>query len=332
MRRNFSLSPVQRADARAALALLSPVGMTLEQAARIALGKKGPTPNVTVAQVATDFLRLKLTEKCRPATFEWYEERLNHVADAFGERVIDSVTRGEFRAWLEQSSGGAASRAGTARAARALWRYALRQDPPLVNQVVTDGLEFAAAGNGAEGSRKFLPVAKAKALLENSGPAERSAVALMLFAGVRPEEVAGDRKERLRWEHVNSAERILRIPGEIAKTGATRIIEQLPEALWAWLTPGRPEEPVSPVSRRSLIEHGKAAARLKTWPQDCLRHSFATYAMALLNEPGRISVWLGHQGNPTMLYRHYRGLATRAQAEAFFALRPTPGAGPTPSP
>jgi integrase len=324
MRINFALTPVQRADARAALALLQPVGMTLEQAARIALGKKAPTPNVTVAQVATDFLRLKLTEQCRPATFEWYDERIAHVCDAFGERVIDSITRGEFRTWLDQSSKGAASRAATARAARALWRYALQQDPPLVNQVVTDGLEFKAAGNGFDGSKKFLPVAKAKALLENLPPAERSAVAIMLFAGIRPEEVAGEGKDWLRWEHVNAAERIIRIPGEIAKTKQTRILENLPEALWAWLTPGAAEKTVAPVGRRTLIEHGKLAAKLTTWPQDCLRHSFATYAMALLNEPGRISVWLGHNGNPSMLFRHYRGLATKAEAEKFFALRPHP--------
>jgi len=58
------------------------------------------------------------------------------------------------------------------------------------------------------------------------------------------------------------------------------------------------------------------------WPQDCLRHSFATYAVALTNNPGQVAIWLGHNGNPTMLYRHYRGLTTKAEADKFFALRP----------
>jgi integrase len=322
MRNQFSLSPLQRQDARAALAILAPVGLTLEQAARLALGKKAPTPKATVAELADQFLRSRLAGQCRPSTYEWYEERINIIADHWGERQIDTVTRGEFKTWLEGSSTGNAARAATARAARALWRYALQQDPPMVNQVVTEGLTFKAGANGAEGSMKVLSVAQCRQILTKIEPAYRSAVALMLFAGIRPEEVAGDGKAALLWESVNTKEKILRIPGEISKTGQTRILEGLPEALWAWLSPRKPEQSVAVATRRTTSEHAKAAAGFKIWPQDCLRHTFATYAVALLNEPGRVSLWLGHNGNPTMLYRHYRGLASKADAEKFFALRP----------
>lgn len=322
MRNQFSLSPTQRQDARVALALLAPVGLTLEQAARLALGKKAPTPKATVAELADQFLRSRLAGQCRPATFAWYEERVNIIADHYGDRQIDAITRGEFKIWLEGSSTGAAARAATARAARALWRYALQQDPPLVNQVVTEGLTFKAGTNGAEGSTKVLSVAQCRQILTKIESAYRSAVALMLFAGIRPEEVAGDGKAALRWESVNMTEKILRIPGEISKTGQTRILENLPEALWAWLSPRRPEEAVAIATRRTTVEKAKAAAGFRIWPQDCLRHTFATYAVALTNEPGRVSLWLGHNGSTTMLHRHYRGLASKAEAEKFFALRP----------
>jgi len=322
MRHQFSLSPLQRQDARAALAILAPVGLTLEQAARLALGKKAPTPKTIVAEVADLFLRSRLAGQCRPSTFEWYEERINLIADHWGERLIDSITRGEFKSWIEGSSTGNAAKAATARAARALWRYALHQDPPLVNQVVTEGLVFKAGANGAEGSTKVLSVAQCRQIMTKIEPAYRSAVALMLFAGIRPEEVMGDGKAALLWEHVNTAEQIVRIPGEISKTGQTRILEGLPDALWAWLTPRGPADSVGVATRRTTVEHAKTAANFKLWPQDCLRHTFATYAVALLNEPGRVSLWLGHNGSPTMLYRHYRGLASKADAEKFFALRP----------
>lgn len=322
MRSNFTLTFAQRQDARAAIRLLEPLGLTLEQAARLAIGKTAPTPETTVAKVCDLFLRAKLGEKCRPSTLRWYEERISVVEAGLGDRMIDSVTRGEFKAWLEGTSDGHAARAATARAARALWRFALQQDPPLVNQVVTEGLEFAASPNGAEGSKKFLSVAQCKALLKNLEPAYRDAVVLMLFAGIRPEEIAGDGKEWLRWEHVQTKERLIRIPGEISKTGQTRVLEGLPDAVWSWLRPGKDKDPIAPTTRRTIIIHCRDATGLTAWPQDCLRHSFATYAVAATSNPGQVSLWLGHNGSPTMLYRHYRGLATKADAEKFFALAP----------
>lgn len=53
-----------------------------------------------------------------------------------------------------------------------------------------------------------------------------------------------------------------------------------------------------------------------------MRHTFATYATAYTEDAAKVSLWLGHEGKPQMLHRHYRGLTTKAQAEAFFALRP----------
>ena len=120
-----------------------------------------------------------------------------------------------------------------------------------MNQVVTEGLQFKAAGNGSEGSTKVLTVAQCRQIMTKIEPAYRSAVALMLFAGIRPEEVAGDGKTPLLWESVNVAEKILRIPGELSKTGQTRILENLPDALWAWLSPRAANQSVAVATRRT---------------------------------------------------------------------------------
>ena len=67
--------------------------------------------------------------------------------------------------------------------------------------------------------------------------------------------------------------------------------------------------------------HAQAKA-IRPWPHDVTRHSFASYAVALTADPGKVALWLGHQGNPTMLHRHYRGLARKADAEKYFAIKP----------
>jgi integrase len=167
-----------------------------------------------------------------------------------------------------------------------------------------------------------LPVDECQKILAGAGR-YRSALALALFAGLRPDEIAGRGKPWMRWEHVDITERIVRVPAEIAKTRTARILEQLPAALWTWLQPGQGD--ISP-GRSRQIAH--LCARLagygpgRPWTHDALRHTFATYAVAETADPGRVALWLGHEGNPTMLYRHYRGLTKKTEADKFWALRP----------
>lgn len=121
-----------------------------------------------------------------------------------------------------------------------------------------------------------------------------------------------------------NAERIVRVPIECAKTGVGRIIEGLPDALWHWLDAYPPAgDFASVVSAAKAADRARRLAGMDEWPHDAIRHTFATYAVAFTGDAARVSLWLGHEGNASLIHRHYRGLATKAQAEAFFALRPS---------
>lgn len=324
---NFAFTPEQKADARAALSILAGVA-TLETAARAYLAGKRTVTRKPVEEAADAFLRSRITEGVRRATSDWYDERLRYVVDRFGATLMDDVTRAEFRAWMNGLPHGASSKAGTARAARALWRWAIQHEPPLAVIDVTVGCNFKVSSRNAEGSTKVLTVQQCEAILGGVPADHRAAVALMLFGGVRPEEVAGEGgKPWIRWEHVNTAERILRVPAECSKIGATRVLEDLPETLWRWLpSPGALTDDVAKIQRRSVLEHIKRAAgfggKAAPWPQDALRHTFASYAVGAFNDAGKVAHWLGHNGNPTMLHRFYRGMVTKADALKFWALRP----------
>ena len=159
-----------------------------------------------------------------------------------------------------------------------------------------------------------------------AGPA-RAALALLLFAGIRPGELGGDGKPPLLWSAVDPEAKIIRIPAANAKTRRARILEDLPPSLWRFLVPPTDRHlPVSPsrplqIIRRAQIALGYTTPRghrLKPWPHDGTRHSFATYHLARYADPGKTSLLLGHEGNPSLLYRHYRGLATRAEALEYF--------------
>jgi integrase len=317
-RKDRLLSASQRADARAALALLQGSGLSLEAAARRALEGRAALQHVTVEDCADRFLRARLGS-CRDGTWGFYESKLNALRDAFGSRRMDEVSRADFRAWLAALDCTETTRAGYMRAARALWRWAAAQEPPLAGPTPTTGLSGNVSTRGS--TIAFLTVAEVAGLMAEATH-WRPALALMLFAGVRVEEVAGESKPPLTWRHLDVAEKVIRIPAECAKTGRARLMQGLPPAVWAWLGSPRPDtERIAPGQSLNAVRW--AQQRLgRPWPKNALRHTFATYAVALTGEPDRVAGWLGHEGGARLLHAHYAGLARRAEGEAFFALRP----------
>lgn len=318
-RKDFALTPDQKMDARAAIESLEGSGMSLEEAVRRALEGKRAVKRVLIPEAAADFMRSR--QSLRSATAAWYMSRIDRFAAHFADRTLDDVTRADFRAWLKANE--AFNGPGQVRAVRAFYAWAMSHEPPLAGQDATAGLP----GSGERAADiSFLPVKDCKAIMAGAGP-YRPALALMLFAGIRPGEVSDQFKPPLTWRCINAAERIIRVPAEASKTGRARIMEGLPDAVWAWLGPiGKDDVAICPYRALQAVKVAQLAAGYggkKKWPHDALRHSFATYHVAAFANPGSTAMLMGHEGNPTMLHRHYRGLATKAEAEAFWALRPT---------
>lgn len=312
---DFALTPAQRADAREALRILAGSNLTLTDAARRSVVGRRALRRVTVAVARDEFIHAKLGKRAR--TVEFYENKLKPVVEKFGEQGMDDIEREVFHNWLRKLGVSAGTRAGIVRASRALWNWALAQAPQLAAIDVTAGLDGTGPSN--QGEAEFLTVPEVADIMAAAGP-YRSALALLLFGGVRPEELAGRNKPRLLWRQVRPAERIIRIPADVAKTGKPRLIEGLPEAVWHWIVPGNDRDPVSPGRTRQALDRAQTALA-RSWPHDATRHTFATYALAFTGDAGKVATWLGHEGNPTMLHRHYRGLATKAEADMYWALR-----------
>lgn len=320
---DFALSPSQRTDARAALKLLDGTGISLEEAARRAVHGRRALRRVKFGEAVDEFVRSRLTAGRRARTVEWYEQKLQIPVAEFGDSLFDEIDRAALHAWVKNLAVSEGTRAGIVRACRAVWNWGLAHEPQMVAIDITIGLNGTGPTNG--GDAAFLKVEECASIMRHAG-AYRPALALLLFGGIRPEELAGRGKPPLLWRHVRADERLIRVPAEIAKTGKPRIIEGLPGTLWRFMTPPAGVDPIngpiSPGRTRQALERAQAAIARKDWPHDATRHTFATYMLAFTSDPGKVATWLGHEGSPTMLHRHYRGLATRADAEGFLAISP----------
>lgn len=323
-RKDWALTPGQREDARRALEMLESSGLRLEDAARIAAGQRSVIRPCKFVDGVRIFLRDRAATGLRQSSLEFYEHHLFAAEETFGDALISDLTPERLRNYLLALPAASGARW---RALRAMIRFGLRQDPPWLATDPTPSVSVPGPRSTPEPG--ILPAEAADSAMEAKSP-WRPVWALWLFAGLRPSEVRGRGKEAMRWRHIDPDARLVRVPAGAAKTGRARILEGLPDRLWREIgTPGQPDQPIASAGYLSGIRALQTAlgylsdqgrTRVKPWPHDATRHSFATYHLALTGDPGRTSLLLGHEGSPTLLYRHYRGLATEAEAQRWFGL------------
>jgi integrase len=132
-------------------------------------------------------------------------------------------------------------------------------------------------------------------------------VALLLFAGIRPDAEAGE-ISRLQWEAVGETE--IYVSPEVSKVGDRHV-------------------PITPRLRRLLRGHPKSGSVVpagwrRAWQrirrvsgisemQDVCRHTFASNHLAAFGEDATKQA-MGHTAGSSTLFRHYRRAITRESA------------------
>lgn len=312
MRKNRALTLAEKNDARTALEILTGTGFSLTDAARIATGQSDAVKDMRVDLAIDAYMEhcrdRVVTGDMREKTATGYEETLNRYADAT-TGMLSQVDHKQIQDWLASLNVSPVSQGVYYRTLRAFFNWCVEHDLLRTNPAAR--VKIAKA---KETEPEFLTVDACKSILELEPP-YRHAYALALFAGLRPHEVA-----RLDWQQVNRLERIIRVPGAVSKTGTARIIEGLPDTLWRRIADAPESGAVFDLQPRRMAERAKVKAKLDKWPQDALRHTFATYHVASFGDVAKTSLILGHKGAPDLLHRHYRGLATKAQGDAFWAI------------
>jgi integrase len=148
-------------------------------------------------------------------------------------------------------------------------------------------------------------------------------VVLGAFAGIRPNEC-----RRLTWDAVGIEDDFISVRAKHSKTGGTRHINLRP-VLRAWLDYLSPPASRNPAD---LITGGVGAGSIgdlhreagwKKWPQDVLRHSFASYALKAGTSLSDLQTDMGHVSLALLKTRYLNmtGL-TAASAREWWQLTP----------
>jgi integrase len=163
-----------------------------------------------------------------------------------------------------------------------------------------------------------LSTSQAANLLLHSSKGIRASLSIGLFAGLRRSEIS-----RMSWEEIDFEQGYVEVKAKNSKSAARRLIKIRP-CLRAWLAPLRQNHgkvmPTEMVYRNRLKE-ARRAAGIKEWPNNALRHSFASYHLAAFQDASALALEMGHS-TTRMIFQHYRVLVNPAEAEIYWSIMP----------
>jgi len=276
-----------------------------------------------------------------PDYIQHVRRALTDLHDRFGNRLVREFTTEELREYLFALSYGAITiknKRTYFQGAFGWWEKQgwLTESP--MKRVETPEILDKEPG--------ILTVAEIRALFranEKVDPGICGILALGAFAGMRSSAIA-----RLDYSEIDFTQRGIATPAEKTKKKRRQWIEDLPENLWEWLR--RTPKEIFALDERQLRHRRNMAfkragliieaddiarenakrerkgesllqAKAKCPPKNCLRHSFVTYHVALHRNPGKTALIISHR-DQNCLYRHYLGIATKADAAKYFEIRP----------
>jgi integrase len=271
----------------------------------------------TVAQLTEEVIEAKRKDGRAPRYIESLRLYLSKFCQGFGDRPIAAVTVEELDTWLRDLAYSPKSRANFRSHIGVLFSYAARR-----RMIDSNPILHTAKPKLIDKAPEIFAVDELRALLDaanRTAPDVLPMLAIGAFAGLRDAEI-----KRLDWSEVDLTRGHIEIKAAKAKSARRRIIP-IQSNLAAWLgSCSGMTGPVVPWSARGKLARVRKAAGLTRWPQNGLRHSFASYRLAAIHDAPRVAAELGHT-TPQLLYSTYRELVLPEEAEKYWKIEPEPG-------
>ena len=275
-------------------------------------GANAVTPK-PVADVVAELIGLKENRGASKRYVADLRQRLSRFANAFAVD-ISSVTTAEVQQWLDRLKLSPTSVKNFRRLINVLFSFAESRGYIFKGGNPVVDVETVTANGGS--IEIFTPDELAK-LLEAASPDFAPFLAVGAFCGLRTAEL-----QRLDWRDVDTAAGFVTVAADKAKTKARRLVP-IQSSLAAWLATCEKRTGFLWKGGRNDLDEARAAcvkASGVAWKANGLRHSFASYRLAQIQNASQVALEMGN--SPTIVFKHYRELVRPAAAAAWFAVVP----------
>lgn len=275
-------------------------------------------PTMSVEQAVKDFIASKHGKGLSVGHLSALDELEDFARAHPGD--VHEIKRPDVEAWIAR--GGVAAGTSNHRLGRikALINFAREQGWIGAQLLPVESIDKITVRH----KRECYSPDELKAILRVCRERELIFVAIGAFLGLRPEEVRSDPSENkpsIGWQHFLWSRDKIDVPEDVAKDRRRRFVP-LNDAAIAFLAPfkARKGECVprcEPGSIRTYIRNHCADV---TWIHDGLRHSYASYSMAMKPDAPALAEAMGN--SVAIIRKHYLDRRHEDEAAQYFAIRP----------
>ena len=245
--------------------------------------------------------------------FRYFCNRMMRIIPGLKKRRIRSIRSDECTEWLEKSFSSLHQRLKARAILSGVFSTAIRRgwcDSNPISKVDRPIVR--------ENTIHILTPPEINNLIRTASGYEQgkclAAVGIMLYAGIRPNEVT-----RLRWGQVDLQEQAIYILPQHSKTGgARRVTIHKPLLQILQHHAGEDSQKICPpnwLKHWRELRHAAGWNEDKKWPQDALRHTFASYHLSHFRSFAELQLEIGHRDASLLRTRYVdqRGVQAAAQ-------------------
>jgi integrase len=318
----LSFNDRQRAEYLECAEKLQPFGVTIRDAVNFYVPHlRALKRTCSAAELVGELLKVKEADGASERYLGDLRSRLTQFSESFDGRPVAEITSPQIDEWLRNLSDketgkrlSPVTRNNFRRVLIVAFNFARER-----GYCVGNAAEKTARAKVIETAIGILTVDQTARLLESASAELVPYIAIGAFAGLRRAEL-----ERLDWQEVDLQSGLIEVAAAKAKSARRRFVKIQPN-LAKWLQPhAQLSGNVTPRNYRDLFDAAREAAGMHEWPQNALRHSFASYHLAKFNDAAALALELGHT-NSNLVFQHYRQLVKPKQAERYWKIAPAAG-------
>lgn len=309
------LSDVSRHEILAAVGKLKAFDATLAEAVDFFIRFARPSKGIVTIREALDIFLKTKSATCKAAYLRSIKKTfVGPFANAFSNRKVTEITDAEADNYINSHKNWSVStRASHVSYLRTFYEFLKKRGYAKLNPF-----------QGIEKPRFFTTSAKTikpnqvKSLLQfafdKGYKPECASMTLVFFCGVRVDEV-----ERLSWDQIDLKRKRIKVEPEQSKK-ARRRVNDISENAFHWLSLCKRSHRIAPNDYAQKMKRLRARSKI-AYPQNAMRHCFASYHIAKVGDAMKTALMLGHS-NPTLLYRTYYDVVDPDDVNPYWEILP----------